>query len=406
MLAKIKHILNLQNILLYIGIASGGMALPTFMSTIIGIDSWLVLVMFFCVFVILHYRKKSRISNSYISYITILFVALCFVVLSSGLTLGTALSCVILLLSVYAAYIVNPKYLYQRYLNIVFVISMFSLLFFIPQFLGGIDIYKPFFSYLFPSYSSGEIYSYGGFIYRFVFLHESRNCGPFGEPGQYQCILCVAIYLSLFMKNTGLSEKRRLFFSLVFIATLITTQSTSGYIALGAIVLAFVFSKRKFSTKYQKYFLLSIAFMMLVFVLSGMWESFIRATITEKLMGDANRLSLSESSGGARTQSIDGVINLMIKDPVVLWGIGYDELADKGIEGCSGLLAILLAIGIVPFSILWGYPIAKKLCYNSGLIDIFLSFFIVVNMGLGQPHILNTSLFFMLFYGWFNKEKL
>ena len=363
MLAKIKHILNLQNILLYIGIASGGMALPTFMSTIIGIDSWLVLVMFICVFVLLHYRKKSRISNSYISYITILFVALCFVVLSSGLTMGTSLSCEILLLSVYAAYIVNPKYLYQRYLNIVFVISMFSLLFFIPQFLGGIDIYKPFFSYLFPSYSSGEIYSYGGFIYR-------------------------------------------LFFSLVFIATLITTQSTSGYIALGAIVLAFVFSKRKFSTKYQKYFLLSIAFMILVFVLSGMWESFIRATITDKLMGDANRLSLSESSGGARTQSIEGVINLMSKDPVVLWGIGYDELADKGIEGCSGLLAILLAIGIVPFSILWGYPIAKKLCYNSGFIDICLSFFIVVNMGLGQPHILNTSLFFMLFYGWFNKEKL
>lgn len=208
------------------------------------------------------------------------------------------------------------------------------------------------------------------------------------------------------MKNTGLSEKRRLFFSLVFIATLITTQSTSGYIALGAIILAFVFSKRKFSTKYQKYFLLSIAFMMLVFVLSGMWESFIRATITDKLMGYANRLSLSESSGGARTQSIEGVINLMIKDPVVLWGIGYDELADKGIEGCSGLLAILLAIGLVPFSILWGYPIAKKLCYNSGFIDICLSFFIVVNMGLGQPHILNTSLFFMLFYGWFNKEKL
>lgn len=403
---KINKILNLQNIFLYIGLASGGMALPTYMSTIMGLDAWLVFVLFFCVCIIFAKKSNSNLTNSFLLYISTLFVALCLVVISSTLSLGSSLSCIIPLVTVYAAYVVSPSTVFQRYLKIMFVISLISLVIFIPQFSLGIGIFRPIFSYMFPYYSSGDIYSYGGFLYRFVFLHETRNCGPFCEPGQFQCVLCVAIYLSLFMKNTGLNDKKRLIYSIVFIATLITTQSTSGYIALAAIIVSFIFTKRKFTGKYQVIFLFSIALMIFVFTVSGMWNSFVRVTITEKLLTETNNLSLSEGTGGARTQSIEGVIKYIYENPMSLWGIGYDKLDVLGIEGCAGLLSILLAIGIVPFSILWGFPIAKKIKYNTSVVDVCLSIFIVINMGLGQPHILNTSLFLMLFYGWFNKNNM
>ncbi len=56
------------------------------------------------------------------------------------------------------------------------------------------------FPHLYTSFfrGGGEVYSYGGFLYRFVTLHSDRNCGPFSEPGQYQCVLSSALYFIMF----------------------------------------------------------------------------------------------------------------------------------------------------------------------------------------------------------------
>lgn len=403
---KEKKNLILQYFLLYLGISLGGMALPTYLSRFVGTDMVLILTLLSSTFIVIKSRKKIVQTTEFLVYILTLFVFLCLVVFSSGLTLGTSLNCILILTLVYATFLVNPTKIFIRFISLTFIISCISLLFFIPQYIVGINTYDSLFPYLMPSYSRNEIYSYGGFLYQFVFLHQNRNCGPFGEPGEFQCILNVALYFTLFIKGIGFTEKKRILYSLIFIATLITAQSTSGYIGLSAIIIVFIFSKRKFSKKNQIRFLSMIGFLIIIFFVSGMFSDFIKTTIIDKFSYSAHQNSIETlNSGQVRTESIIGILNTIKNEPTTLWGIGYDEIQRRGLEGCAGILAQLVAIGILPFILLWGYPIYKKIKHNYGKEDILISLFLVLNMGLGQPHILNTSLFIMLFHGWFNKIR-
>lgn len=401
---KEKKNLILQYFLLYLGISLGGMALPTYLSRFVGTDMVLILILLSSTFIVFKNRKKLVQTNEFLVYILMLFVSLCMVIFSTGLTLGTALNCILMLMLVYATFVINPTKTFTRFLNLTFIISCISLIFFIPQYIKGIYIYESLFPYLIPSYSHDEIYSYGGLLYRFVFLHQHRNCGPFGEPGQFQCILNVALYFTLFIKDIGFTEKKRLLYSIIFIASLVIAQSTSGYIGLATIIVTFIFSKRNFSKKNQIRVLSMIVSFMIIFFASGMFYNFIKTTIIDKFSYSSHQATIETlNSGKVRTESIIGILNTIENDPTTLWGIGYDEIQTRNLESCSGLLAQLVAIGILPFTLLWGYPIYKKIKYNYSKEDIFLSLFLLLNMGLGQPHILNTSLFIMLFYGWFNQ---
>lgn len=85
---------------------------------------------------------------------------------------------------------------------------------------------------------SESIYSYNFYIYSFVVQHQHRNCGPFGEPGQYQCILSAALFFTLFHLNK-VTPQYRIWAMIVFVFTIITTQSTTGYISLVVIITAY-----------------------------------------------------------------------------------------------------------------------------------------------------------------------
>ena len=72
-----------------------------------------------------------------------------------------------------------------------------------------------------------------------------------------------------------------------------------------------------------------------------------------------------------------------------------------GVEGSAGFLFLLLAIGIMPFSILFGFCFYQVFKYNKGIWDIIVRILLVINMGLGQPHIINFALFTMMLYPYF-----
>lgn len=323
------------------------------------------------------------------------------IIIGSTLSLGTALNITSILLIVYATYKIDPLHYIQRLIKLIYYISIISIILFSITRLFGFDFFSAIFPHLYPSiYRENQIYSYGGFIYRFVTLHSDRNCGPFGEPGQYQCILSVALYFTLFRAYL-FNPKDRVRYLVVFFITLITTLSTSGYIGMIILITCFLLHSSKNIDKQVKYVFITMIIGVILFIsTTKLGNDFINTAIFDKIY-ENGQLNLSNNTGGARTASIIGVLSTIYHHPITLFGIGYDELNNMGLEGCAGFLYLLLAIGIIPFSILFGFCFYQTFRYNKGMWDIIVRILLVINMGLGQPHIMNFALFTMMLYPYF-----
>ena len=266
------------------------------------------------------------------------------VIIGSTLSLGTALSITSILLIVYATYKIDPLHYIQRLIKSIYYISIISIILFSITRLLGFDFFSTLFPHLYPSiHRDNQIYSYGGFIYRFVPLHSDRNCGPFGEPGQYQCILSVALYFTLFRASL-FNPKNRIRYLVVFFITLITTLSTSGYIGMAILIICFSLHSSKAINKQVKYVFIAMTLGIILFIsTTKLGNDFINIAVYDKIY-ENGQLDLSNKSGGARTASIIGVLSTIYHHPITLFGVGYDELQKMGLEGCAGFLYLLLAI--------------------------------------------------------------
>ena len=98
----------------------------------------------------------------------------------------------------------------------------------------------------------------GGF-YIFVYMHSGwaqymydfsiRNSGFMWEPGAYAAVLSFMIVYQLFKNNFKITYK-----TIFLVICMLTTYSTSGFIALFSIIIMFFFYNRTFYKKY-KYFI-------------------------------------------------------------------------------------------------------------------------------------------------------
>lgn len=391
-----------QYIYIYIMMSSAGMALPSYM----GNDNFIILVLLMSSYYSFFKPSVPFLQKRYLDFVKKFWMSMFLIVVTSTLSIGTTLSIISILLIVYASYKIDPYHYIERVVKLTYYIAFISIIiFFITKTLGfGISyILSPF---LYTSFSHDEIYSYGGFIYRFVPLHSERNCGPFGEPGQYQCILSVALYFVLF-RSYLFPKNRRFKYMIVFFIALLTTLSTSGYIAISIIIVCFLLSSKKSIDKRTKYLFGGILVCSMFFIsYTDLGQDFMNTAVYDKVY-DGGKVDFSNKSGAARTESILGVLKTITDSPITLWGVGYDELDNMGLDGCAGLLYLLLAIGILPYSILFGFCFGKVVEYNIGLGDVLVRILLVINMGFGQPHIMNFALFTMMLYPYFivNSKK-
>lgn len=386
----------IQYLYIYVMMSSAGMALPSYM----GNDNFIILILLMGVFYVFFKPSARRLQNSYLTFVGAFFMSMLLIVTSSTLSIGTTFSITSILLIVYASFKIDAQHYIQRLIKLIYYIAFVSIIIFAITKTLGFGVSAVLYPFLYPSFSHDEIYSYGGFIYRFVFLHSERNCGPFGEPGQYQCVLSVALYFVLFRSYLFI-EKERFRYLLVFFVTLLTTLSTSGYIAMAVIIVCFLLQSKNKVDKRTKY-LFWVIFTCSIFFFSytDLGQDFMNTALYDKIY-EEGQVDLSNKSGRARTESISGVLMTIENNPSTLWGVGYDRLNDMGLEGCAGLLHLLLVIGVVPYSILFGFSFYQVLKYNRGIWDSLVRILLVVNMGLGQPHIMNFALFTMILYPYF-----
>lgn len=82
-------------------------------------------------------------------------------------------------------------------------------------------------------------------IYQVDNMTIARNMGPFWEPGAYQTFINLALIFVLF---TDIFKENRAKYCIIFIATIITTFSTAGYLVAGLILCTYFFNELKSSS--------------------------------------------------------------------------------------------------------------------------------------------------------------
>lgn len=403
-LRTLKIIDYFQYFMLYCMICFGGGSIPFRLSQ----DIFLIFILFTSIIII---NKRGyilkNITSSYVHYLTILFAIYLLIVTTSTLTLGTSLFAILALAVIYATFLLNPNEFLNRLIQIILFLSLFSLIMFILTRMLGfntmVGIFRPI-SAVSIARGSESIYSYNFYIYSFVIQHQHRNCGPFGEPGQYQCILSAALFFTLFYLNK-VTFQYRILAMIIFVFAIVTTQSTTGYISLVVIITAYYIHcniKKIVDKKMKKAFKYLLLFGIIFFVFTSIGHQFIETTIYDKFDFRSKEI---KASGTARQEGITEALKVITQYPETLWGVGYDHPIVKSIKSESGLLIYLIAAGIIPFFTLYFYLVRTCFKYSFGVYDAVAKLLVLLNMSLGQPHLINPILFSMILYPFFISYK-
>lgn len=183
-----------------------------------------------------------------------------------------------------------------------------------------------------------------------------RNCGPFWEPGAFQGFVNLALFLKLFI-NKG-NTKKWLFTVLIFIATIITTFSTGGYIVLFINIIFYILITRQINPQI-KIIVLSFA------IITALHLYFTLGFLNEKISNDSGRLDVSFNDLG------DGVHFLFG------YSLNNESFVHSEISSASSIFNLIRYVGFSGL-ILYFIPIIRHIVNLKNL--IFLTVLILVLM--------------------------
>lgn len=379
---KISHY-----VLIYILIAFQGAPILNLLGTHIFFGLCIILSVAFIL-------REKRISKNYFLYFSGLALLLFFTMVRTNaqLSVGTTLSILSRFLFVYLAVQYDKSNFLTRFLKIMYILAIISLFQFVLIELFGVSIFAPFYTKLY--YNNN---SYGLIFIRVVLHQLGRNSGIFGEPGQYQILLSTALYF-LITGECRLEKKQKKAYFIVFLITLITAQSTAGFIAIAMIIIYVLLENKANYPKSFKVIGIIICVILGVFIAIGGDDSFIYRYFINKVFDSQGNIDLSQSSGSARTDSITEIINVIKNDPSAIWGIGYSGVEAAGVETCAGLFTLLLMIGLPAMIWLFGGMLYTLIKYRKSWLYVILTIGLIVDFTLSQPNILPIVAILMCCY--------
>ena len=252
------------------------------------------------------------------------------------------------------------------YLRVIYCLALISLAFFSVQIVLGpigvdFDRYKTLFVYNTISTGSGL----------------SRNSGMFWEPGAFQGFIMIVPLLYLNDLKYLWDNYRKE--CIVLIITLITTQSTTGYIAFAVLIAyALVTSEMPFATKY-----ITLLFIALIISMSFSYVSFLGDKISEEYTAT---LKLKEGElSWSRMGSFYLDYQNIIRHPIIgngfLMEMRYGSLG-KHLEGISnGFTGSINMYGIVAMICYYTCIFRKLLSYTFFQKIVFLLIIIILLNG-------------------------
>lgn len=243
-------------------------------------------------------------------------------------------------------------------------------------------------------------YGSGVFLYSWIDNHAARNTGLFTEPGKYQVVLNSALFILLFWREKlSISGQRNYAAAvLVIIVSIVTCQSTTGYIGLVLILSSYLcVSPRAAQMRNARLAILGLTALLVIGLLIdysvNTSSSVLHQQIVSKLFPAGLSLDLSSDTGSYRVGMIVVSVRSLLTHP---FGVGYDQLFELSRVQGEGLVAASLVsfgavYGLVPWLLvlfLLFYPPLKWLPPAQAILFILL----FINTTLAQTHLLYTSL--------------
>lgn len=360
----------------------------------------IVAILFACIFLFI--RKQLIVINKDIAYIYLLLVVMLITVVTSGgsLTVMSVGNMIARFLLTYVCIAYDRKYVVDRFVKMVFFLSICSLIIFVIQIVDFSLIYK------LPSYYINEHNQkfYGGILAGAAKIHQYRNIGIATEPGRHQIYLITALFFLLFRsEQLYVKMKKKGIICVCIIVTLLTTQSTTGYIALIIVIGGYLLKRQKNISKDNtrirqkiKSLLLVMILGLIIYVLSTGEENFIYQSLINKLFDTTGHLNLKQNTGSARTISILLDLSIALKHPLGLGYTKYQKIwtANRGMfsfigfadsSSTTGITSTLAAFGFPAWIMIMWYYIKNGLKNADNWLEFIVLMLILINNGLAQP---------------------
>lgn len=352
-----------------------------------------VILCFFC-FLLLKYK---RYRNSYVILgIMIIFAGVVFQrIQTGGAGISGFLQLAMPILCANMAICSNKNEFFNRYIKVVCFFAVISDVFWLvfliaPQLKDAWPAVEYFTQTIgsrgYETYWHGK----GVLLYSFLEIHPTRNCGIYTEPGVYQIVLNSALFILLFWKDklNFNSEKEYNRALLIIFMTLVSCQSTTGYISMLIIIAAFMLqnrSKTQSGTKRKIIWLIILAVIVLLVEYSfNGTNSVLHQQIIQKLFGGSNSFSLdlSQGSGQYRFGTILYCLEMIFRYPL---GVGYDvfNAGQETAMVAASLLSFACVYGVITWAAVLIWILAPVVSKEKAIVTIaFILMF--VNTTLGQ----------------------
>ena len=206
---------------------------------------------------------------------------------------------------------VHIDYVLEQVYQTMVVICAYSLfVYFLRALFPGIMSFFP----VIKNVSNTEFYFCG---LANVIVHPGgllRNYGPFREPGVFQMFIIVPLIYALFRRDKIEFKKVS-----ILVLALVTTFSTTGYIAFIFLITAFLFHK-DMSNKTTKYVLLATLFVLFLYLVFGTDLMYKQGygSVFGKLFGGYESISTK-----ARMASVLGNLKIFWTNPIIGRGITF-----------------------------------------------------------------------------------
>ncbi len=349
------------------------------------------------------FKQHRGSDNKVIIYSVIMCVIILLSsIVNNALSIGLYYKCVILLscaffvkrnmLKVYAG-------IFESFIYVVAIVSLVG---------SAFVILLPSFVQLFPK----VINTVGGVFYNLLLfvpeirpLEEFRNNGFFREPGVYHMYLNLALVFHLYFSEK-VSYKR----VLVFIITIITTLSTTGFICLAGIGLMIVLKQlNNNGSVWNKVLVIGVSILLVLVLYSYTDLLSAEGVVFGKIGNEEN------DSYIARAASITTNISIWQQNPFLGGSLRVNDIFESitynvygiGTEHNTNTLLCELAMwGIFYFIIMMMGLFRFSFMIGKSKLEGVLFLIIILAMSVGERLIFSPFFYMLVFYGLSNKRLL
>lgn len=343
----------------------------------------------------------NKIKMNYMNVILFLFIitsTLMTHLLNNDTTYNYLIFWVYLLCAFLVTITLDLKRFIKVYTDIIIFIALFSLVSFL------ILILTPSLLNIFPYYTNSSGIQVHNLFFSVVRNSEyfNSNYGLFWEPGAYQTFLNITLFFLLFY-----FEKTSKFKLFIVLLTILTTVSTTGYIASGLLILIYMLTKIpiKGNGKSRNIKFILCTMLLISMISFNKMPEVVKFKLFGKLAAITDPSLLNQTSYEstlARTNSISVPIDSFLENP--FFGAGFEKLINSAeVSGSLFLTATPLnwlglfglGIGITFLYLSWKWTII----FSSSYIVRFISLFFILTIMFSENYNRNTFILMFLLFG-------